>query len=177
MWARVIYLYSMKFLLVPSALLLTAACQPRIQTANPTAAADVRSTTGGFVGTLTFQTTSSGLRILGTLTGLPAGTHGIHVHEVGSCEAPEFTTAGAHLNPGARQHGLENPAGAHAGDLPNVTVNAAGEGRVDLTTARTMLSELLDSDGSAIVVHAAADDQRTDPSGNTGARIACGIVR
>jgi Cu-Zn family superoxide dismutase len=96
---------------------------------------------------------------------------------VGQCEAPSFESAGAHLNPAARQHGLENPAGAHAGDLPNLTVSAAGEGRVDLTTARTMMTELLDADGTAIVVHAAADDQRTDPSGNSGARIACGVVR
>lgn len=159
------------------AVLLTAwACQPRLAS-SPTSAADVVSATGTSVGTLTFQTTSSGVRITGTLTGLTAGAHGIHLHQVGRCDAPEFTTAGAHLNPGSAQHGLENPAGPHAGDLPNITVSAAGEARVDLTTSRTMMGEILDADGSAIVVHAAPDDQRTDPAGNSGARVACGIVR
>ena len=118
------------------------------------------------------------------LTGLPPGPHGIHFHEKGLCE-PEGTTAfasaGSHFNPLGRQHGLDNPAGPHGGDAPNFTVNSDGNGRASFTTDRVSLTEgstsLLDADGSAIVIHAAADDQISQPSGNSGARIACGVVK
>ena len=89
---------------------------------------------------------------------------------------PAFTSAGGHFNPGARQHGLQNAAGAHAGDMPNITASSGGEARVDVMAANATLEALRDADGAAIVVHAAADDQRTDPSGNSGARIACGVI-
>ena len=118
------------------------------------------------------------------VTGMPAGPHGIHFHAVGSCEstsAGAFAGAGAHFNPLGRQHGLDNPAGPHAGDAPNLTVNANGIGRASFTTDRISLTEgstsLFDADGSAIVIHAAADDQISQPAGNSGARIACGVVR
>ena len=115
---------------------------------------------------------------------MPPGPHGIHFHAVGQCNgagtAP-FSTAGPHFNPLGRQHGLDNNAGPHAGDAPNFTVNADGAGRANFTTDRVSLTEgstsLLDSDGSAIVIHAAADDQTSQPAGNSGARIACGIVK
>ena len=113
---------------------------------------------------------------------LPPGTHGIHFHEVGKCEggSTAFATAGAHYNPLGKEHGLENPNGPHAGDAPNI-VTASGIGKVGFTTSRVLLTagtiSLFDADGSAIVVHANADDQRSQPSGNSGARIACGIVR
>jgi len=168
----------MKPIVIATLLLTGTACVRRVETGSPTPTIlEVRNAAGAAVGTLTFRTTSAGLNIAGTLTGLPVGTHGIHLHQVGRCEGPDFTTAGAHLNPTAAKHGLENPAGPHAGDLPNITVNSAGVGQVDMTTKRITMSELFDADGSAIVVHAAADDQRTDPSGSSGARIACGIVR
>jgi Cu-Zn family superoxide dismutase len=118
------------------------------------------------------------------LTGLPPGPHGIHFHERGSCEpagATAFGSAGAHYNPLGRQHGLDNASGPHAGDAPNFTVNADGDGRASFTTDRVSLTEgstsLFDADGAAIVIHAAADDQTSQPSGNSGARIACGVVR
>jgi Cu-Zn family superoxide dismutase len=100
---------------------------------------------------------------------------------VGRCDAPDFATAGAHHNPAGRKHGLENPQGPHAGDLPNIVVNANEEAVVDLALVRpssetSALAGLLDADGAAIVIHATADDQRTDPSGNSGARIACGVL-
>jgi superoxide dismutase, Cu-Zn family len=114
---------------------------------------------------------------------LPAGTHGIHFHAVGLCEggATAFSTAGAHFNPLGKEHGLENPNGPHAGDAPNIVTPASGVGRVSFTTNRVLLTpgniSLFDADGSSIVVHANADDQHSQPSGNSGARIACGVVR
>ena len=118
------------------------------------------------------------------VTGMPAGPHGIHFHAVGQCDGAAttpFATAGAHYNPLGRQHGLDNPAGPHAGDAPNFTVNADGTGRASFTTDRVSLTEgstsLFDEDGSAIVIHASADDQTSQPAGNSGARIACGVVK
>ena len=118
------------------------------------------------------------------LTGLPPGPHGIHFHEKGLCEpegASAFASAGSHFNPLGRQHGLDNPAGPHGGDAPNFTVNSDGNGRASFTTDRVSLTDgstsLFDADGSAIVIHAAADDQISQPSGNSGARIACGVVK
>ena len=117
------------------------------------------------------------------LTGLPAGTHGIHFHAVGKCDAtpaPTFSSAGGHYNPGNMQHGLSNPAGPHAGDAPNFTVEADGTAHVQFVTNRVTITAgaatLFDADGSALVVHAAADDQVSQPSGNSGERIACGAL-
>lgn len=117
------------------------------------------------------------------LRGLPPGDHGIHFHAVGKCEggSTAFSTAGAHYNPLGRQHGLNNPAGPHNGDAPNVTVGSNGEADVKFTTDRVSLTAgsttLFDDDGSALVIHAAPDDQVSQPSGNSGARIACGALR
>src|SRR5215212_6803889 len=118
------------------------------------------------------------------VTGMPAGPHGIHFHMTGQCDgssATPFATAGSHFNPLGRQHGLDNPAGPHAGDAPNFTVNADGTGKASFTTDRVSLTEgstsLFDDDGSAIVIHASADDQTSQPAGNSGARIVCGVVR
>ncbi len=112
--------------------------------------------------------------------GLSEGLHGIHLHAVGRCVVPAFTSAGGHHNPLGAQHGLGEPAGAHAGDLPNLEVNGAGRGRLDGVTDLATLSagplSLFDGDGSAIIIHAGPDDQVTDPTGNSGARIACGVI-
>lgn len=114
---------------------------------------------------------------------LPAGTHGIHFHAVAKCEggATAFSTAGAHYNPLTKEHGLLNPAGPHAGDAPNIVIPASGVGHVSFTTDRVTLTpgtvSLFDADGSSIVVHASSDDQVSQPAGNSGARIACGVVR
>jgi Cu-Zn family superoxide dismutase len=113
------------------------------------------------------------------VTGLAPGVHGVHLHMTGSCEAPDFTSAGGHLNPGGHQHGTSNPAGAHLGDLPNVTVGSTGSGSVSATLSgphEEILAQVFDGDGTAVVVHAGADDYRTDPSGNSGGRIACGVL-
>lgn len=111
--------------------------------------------------------------------GLAPGLHGIHIHAVGSC-SPTFAAAGGHHNPLGHQHGLENPLGAHAGDLPNLVVNPAGVGHLNATTDRATLSPgpitVFDADGSALILHAGPDDQLTDPTGNSGGRIACGVI-
>ena len=112
--------------------------------------------------------------------GLPAGHYGVHLHAVGRCERPAFASAGPHWNPTARQHGSLNPAGHHLGDLPNLDVDAMGGGRLEFTISGASLTGadgILDADGAALVIHAAPDDYRTDPSGNSGARIACGVLR
>lgn len=112
-----------------------------------------------------------------SLSGLPAGVHAVHLHMRGVCEVPAFTSAGGHLNPAGHQHGRDNPMGAHMGDLPNVTVGEDGTANVTLPLdykADELLTALFDKDGGAIVVHAAPDDYKTDPTGNAGGRIACG---
>ena len=132
------------------------------------------------VGTFTVtQLSPDSVRLVVQSTALPAGTHGTHLHAVGRCDAPAFTTAGAHLNPANRQHGLRNPQGPHAGDMPNLVVGANGQGRIEAIVRGSILpghAPLFDPDGTALVVHASADDQVTDPSGNSGARIACGVL-
>jgi superoxide dismutase, Cu-Zn family len=145
------------------------------------ATAEMRSASGAQYGTLTLERSAAGVRISGALTGVPPGVHGIHFHQVGRCDAPDFATAGAHLNPANAAHGLQNPRGPHAGDLPNVTANAEGQMVVDIATPRVTLDTdaragLFDADGTALVIHANADDQRTDPAGSSGPRIACGVV-
>jgi Cu-Zn family superoxide dismutase len=115
--------------------------------------------------------------------GLPAGRHGIHIHASGACTlgtSTAFSSAGGHHNPLGQLHGLDDPPGAHAGDLPNLQVNVAGIGHLDATTDLATLSAgpvgLFDGNGSALIIHAAEDDQVTDPTGNSGARIACGVI-
>ena len=124
---------------------------------------------------------TEGVQVVLSANGLPAGVHGVHIHQTGLCDAPDFTTAGGHFNPANRQHGTENPNGPHAGDLPNLTVDANGQGSLNgtargVTLEGTGVSSLRKAGGTALVVHASADDYRTDPSGNSGARIACGVI-
>ena len=119
------------------------------------------------------------VRLVTQSTRVPAGQHGIHLHASGRCEAPGFQTAGPHLNPANRQHGLRNPQGPHLGDMPNLAVGANGQGRAEWTLAGTLTpgeGAIFDPDGTALVIHAGADDQATDPAGNSGARIACGVI-
>ena len=144
------------------------------------AEATLKDKEGKQVGVVTLIETPEGVRFALTGYRLPPGTHGVHVHAVGLCEPPEFTSAGPHFNPGNKQHGRLNPAGAHAGDLPNLVVAASGEGGMDVTTKAFALSagpnSLLNEKGTAVVIHANADDEKTDPTGNSGGRIACGVI-
>ena len=113
------------------------------------------------------------------LTGLKPGIHGLHFHAVGTCKGPEFTSAGGHLNPAGHQHGKLNPMGSHLGDLPNVSADRQGNVMTQLPLRQLpaeLIPAIFDADGTSIVVHAAADDYRTDPTGNSGERIACGVL-
>lgn len=114
------------------------------------------------------------------LHGLSPGEHGLHVHATGKCMGPDFASAGGHLNPEGHQHGTLNPAGHHMGDLPNVTADASGNAGATIPITigdAELVRNLLDEDGSAIVVHAGPDDYKTDPSGKSGGRVACGVFR
>jgi Cu-Zn family superoxide dismutase len=139
---------------------------------------------GQSVGTVRAWQTTGGVTFRIDASGLPHGIHGVHVHSVGRCDGPDFASAGAHWNPQARKHGMNSPEGPHAGDLPNVEVAANGVLGATLTLPNASLTAppgapgaLLDSDGAALVIHANADDYVTDPSGNSGPRIACAVIR
>ena len=140
---------------------------------------ELRDAKNQSVGEATLRDTPNGVLISLSLRGLPPGAHGFHIHAVGKCEPP-FESAGGHFNPSAKSHGFENAGGPHGGDLPNVIVAADGGVQVEVVasgvTLQTGPGALLDADGSALVVHSGPDDYTTDPAGNSGARIACGVV-
>ena len=148
------------------------------------ATADLLDAQGNPVGSAQFtEGTGGGDGVVVTVQaqGLEPGEHGIHLHETGACEGPAFESAGGHINPTGAQHGLENPEGPHAGDLPGLSVGADGTASYQATNALVTLSgggaaSLSDADGSAIVIHDAADDQVTDPTGDSGDRVACGVI-
>lgn len=136
---------------------------------------------GESIGTATITPVKAGgVSIKLDLKNLTPGTHGIHFHQVAKCEAPGFTTAGGHFNPGAKMHGLHNPSGPHAGDMMNFDVDKNGKAKVTLTDERVSLgsdaNSLYSNGGTALVIHEKADDYMTDPSGNSGTRIACGVI-
>jgi len=142
--------------------------------------ADIKNTQGKSIGTASLRETSEGMLIAVNVKGLPEGLHAVHIHSVGKCEGPAFASAGGHFNPLGKKHGLKNPDGPHAGDLPNLYVNKDGVGRYEALMETMTLgsgeTSVFDSDGSAIVIHATADDNVTDPAGNSGGRIACGVI-
>jgi Cu-Zn family superoxide dismutase len=145
-----------------------------------TARSEIRDAQGNSLGVVELEEADFGVTFSGTLTGLAPGEHGFHIHETGLCEPPPFESAGGHFAPAGRQHGFHDPDGPHAGDLRNLLVSEDGSTLVDaadsLVTLRDGVNALLDADGSALVVHADPDDYRTQPSGDSGARIACGVV-
>ncbi len=144
------------------------------------AKAEMKDRDGKTVGTITLVETPTGVLLSGTVSQLSPGAHGFHFHAVGKCEPP-FTSAGGHFNPGGKKHGYEAAEGPHAGDLPNLHAGADGRAVVDAYAAGVTLgsgpNSLLDQDGSALVVHAKADDYKTDPAGESGDRVACGLVQ
>ena len=144
-----------------------------------TASAVLKDASGKEVGAATLTVTPSGVLISLDLTAVPPGEHGFHVHTTGKCEPPDFKSAGPHFNPDQTKHGFMTPEGPHAGDLPNLHVPADGKLQVEVLEPNVTLSgeaPLLDADGSALVIHAGADDYKTDPAGNSGDRIACGVI-
>jgi Cu-Zn family superoxide dismutase len=151
-----------------------------VTNAAATARAQLADSAGHSVGTATFTQDAAGVvHIHVEAMGLATGDHGIHFHAVGSCVGPAFTSAGGHFNPASKHHGLHNPQGPHAGDLPNLVVTGEHTSW-DATTDRVTLTDgpnsVFDADGTAFVIHAGKDDQMTDPAGNSGARIACGVI-
>lgn len=146
--------------------------------AGPTATATLRSTSGSSVqGTVTFTQEGDGVRVFALLSGLTPGDHGFHIHETGDCSAPDGSSAGGHFNPGGMPHGGPDAAQHHAGDLGNITADQAGNATYEGVDTQVSLLEGPNSIiGRAIVVHEAADDMTSQPSGSAGARIACGVI-
>ena len=148
---------------------------------SPTAKATLVNAQGQKVGEARLTETAQGVTINLILENLPPGVHAFHIHGKGDCQSPEFMTAGGHFNPFGKQHGLKNPQGPHAGDLPNITVGTDGKGKVSVTAKLVTLKEgeknsLFQPGGTSLVIHADPDDDMTDPAGNAGARIACGPI-
>ena len=130
----------------------------------------------------TVQLLSSGqtVTVAVAAVGMSPGEHGFHLHTTGKCTAPDFTSAGGHLNPGNNTHGSMSPGGQHLGDMPNLTIAANGTGRAEVQlqgNATDVLADIFDADGTAVVVHEGPDDYRTDPAGDAGSRIACGVMK
>ena len=166
------------------AALLSAGSAMPLMAADPAPAralADIIDGQGQTKGKATLVQQKDGIHIDVRGVGLPAGVHAVHVHTTGTCTGPDFTSAGGHWNPAMKKHGHDNPAGAHRGDLPNMSVMADGTGTLQTVIKDATLKggsePLLDMDGAAVVIHATADDYKTDPTGNAGGRLACGVVK
>jgi superoxide dismutase, Cu-Zn family len=146
----------------------------------PTADASLFDSSGTRVGLASFTQADGSAQLGISVSGLTPGQHGMHVHENGACKLPSFESAGGHFNPASKHHGLLNPEGPHAGDLPNLVVKADGSADTTLTVSASLLAEgsgsMIGPQKRAFVIHADPDDQRTDPSGNSGRRVVCGVI-
>jgi Cu-Zn family superoxide dismutase len=172
-------------LLALSALLfattLGAQARPGRQAAEKKARAEIRNAKGEKIGEAILEKAKEGVKIKLHVSSLPPGEHALHIHAVAKCDPPDFKTAGPHFNPESKKHGTKNAEGPHAGDLPNFVVAEDGHARVSITATRVTLGKGRDSvfhpDGTSLVVHEKPDDYATDPAGNAGARIACGVIQ
>jgi Cu-Zn family superoxide dismutase len=154
----------------------TPLARPRDE--GPPAITEIRSPTGRLLARATLWQSRDGVEVRIQAAGLAAGRYGAHIHRVGRCTGLNFADAGPHWNPTGRQHGSLNPQGQHLGDLPNLEVDASGAGRIEFAITRASITGadgVIDADGAAVVIHATADDYRTDPSGNSGRPVACGV--
>src|SRR5687767_1661881 len=147
----------------------------------PMAGASLFDSSGTRVGVATFSDSAGSGWMAVSVTGLTPGPHGIHVHETGACTPPGFESAGSHFNPDGKKHGIRNPAGPHAGDMPNLDVEPDGSADTTLSVPRGLLAtvdsgSIIGPQKRALVIHADPDDHETDPSGNSGARVVCGVV-
>ncbi|HZO99894.1 MAG TPA: superoxide dismutase family protein [Terriglobia bacterium] len=170
----------MKYATLLSVLILASCTLMAAEKSPKSAKAELRNAEGQPVGTATLKPAATGVRINLRVFNLPPGTHAFHIHAVGKCDPPDFKTAGGHFNPENKKHGLKNPEGPHAGDMPNITVNKQGKGSATVVNPRVTLGEgansLFHEGGTALVIHEKADDDMTDPAGNAGNRIACGVI-
>lgn len=147
----------------------------------PSVSVNLMNAEGKKIGTAVLTEVPGGVKVAVEAANLRPGKHGIHFHETGVCQGPDFKSAGAHFNPMGKKHGLENPEGPHAGDLPNLEVGADGKAKTEFVTKLVTLTpgkpnSLIRTGGTALVIHLQPDDQRTEPSGNAGDRIACGVI-
>jgi Cu-Zn family superoxide dismutase len=160
---------------VPALLATLASARPR------KTVVQLADSQGKSVGTVTLSEHKQGVQISGHLQDLPPGVHAIHFHREPKCDPPDFKTAGPHFNPDLKKHGLDNPEGHHNGDNPNITVDAKGKAKFSFYNKDVTLGadshSLFANGGTSVVIHAKADDQKTDPAGNAGDRIACGVVK
>lgn len=144
-----------------------------------TVRSDVKDARGVTLGAVTLTDTAEGVKVSGTFTNLGPGPHGLHIHAVGKCEPP-FESAGGHFNPTGMQHGRDNPRGPHAGDLPNIEMPAGGRATLEIVLKGLSLkggpNAMMAGAGTSLVLHEKADDYTTDPSGDSGSRIACGVI-
>lgn len=166
----------MRQALIALAALPLAACIPAGEPAStsPAISAVLRDAGGAERGRAAVTPTASGMRVSVTAEGMAPGAKGLHIHDVGLCEGPKFTSAGPHWNPAMKQHGRDNPMGAHIGDAPNIEIGPDGRGSATFTVEGSA-SLLTEGIGKSIIIHAAIDDYRTDPTGNSGDRVACGV--
>ena len=171
-----------RFALIP-VLVSLASVYPNAQapaTSAPAAKATLKDAQGKTLGEATLRDSAAGVLVKLDLQNVAPGPHAFHIHTVGKCDAPDFMTAGGHFNPTTMKHGLLATGGPHAGDMPNLFVPADGKLSVEVLDSNVTLAaggkSVFDADGSALVLHATADDYATDPAGNAGGRIACGVV-
>lgn len=169
----------MRKVLVPAIMLVTA-CSRAVSVGtdrSSSAVANITDPNGAVVATATFAQTADGVSIDVNATKLPGGIHGVHLHATGDCaSANSYAAAGSHFNPAGKEHGIANPRGPHAGDLPNIEISGNGSGTMHTVNNRVTLNELFDADGTSILIHAGKDDNVSQPSGNSGAKIACGVI-